>query len=211
MKIVKLLRALSSAAPKDDPRQPSSVYFERKNILEDSGQESTDVDKNHIKIVITNGFYIMKVETSPLFFPSLQKDGESALFHRETLIKTLKAMKSSEDIVINLQETGTANTTKNYLINERPLGEVHHGRFPAWQRPWVDANTRRYADITHGIGMNMKLLGTITSVLSSVTSQASNALVTFGESGDAIAFEFNGKSFTEGLYRVEACLMPTRL
>lgn len=212
MKIVKLLRTIANSAPKDNTQSSlNCIFFERKNILDDSGLESNEPHKNHIKIIVTNRQYIIKVEVSPLFFPSLLKDGDSALFNREIIINALKGMKSKDNISISVDEKYNSSLDTYYTINNKHLGQKIHGSFPPWNRPWKDASTSRNTDVHRGIGINMKLLSVITDLMTSVTSRTSNALITFGDELDAVTFEFNGKSYTEGLYKVEACLMPVKI
>lgn len=208
MQIVKLLRTIATSSPRNNSQSGlNCVYFERKNVLDDSGFEQNDREKNHIKIIVTNRFYIIKVEVSPLFFPSLSKDGDSALFHRDSIINALKGMKTKDDITINSDES----IANNYILGNKSFENITDIKFPAWYRPWKDASTPRSADVQNGIAINMKFLSVITDLMTSVTNKEANSLLTFGDELDTITFEFNGKSYTDGLYKVEACLMPVKL
>ena len=198
MRLVKLLRALATAAPSNDIRYYfNTVYFERVNHSE---------KENFIYVIVTTGFYIIRAKVIPELVPELKVSGENLLITRKSMLSALKDFRIGDNI--RLEKSDGEWFVKDLGASKYKLLDVCDGRFPSWRRVWGNKGSNSTL-IPEGIKLRPDLLIKVSRVLNSVN--ATNTVhMTFGDSSDPIHFKHIGSKDVPSVLELEARLCPCK-
>ncbi len=201
MKIVKLLKAMTAAAPTNDVRyQINTMYFEY-------AKENTG---DTILCIITTGAYLIKLSLDPSIFNNEFSLGESVLFNISSVKNALKNAKVNDNITF-VKNKGDFKLKISSKGEDRYCDlELCQAVFPDWRKLEIKVNSaggkgRRYVN---DYGVDARLAEKVFRVFSSVGEDYSPTTVNFTNSLTPLKFTFTKEFLPCGLKSLEAFLAP---
>jgi len=190
MNIVKILKAIAIAAPRNDCRDYlNTVRIERAD--------------DHINVVVTDGHFLMKMETSLELVPEFNA-GDSVLITRSSLVTALKTVKIGDEIsLLKVNDRWTLNNLNRGYASL----EEHDGTYPDWRRVWMDK--QRNVSIDCGIGVESHILVEALKVMESI-NKTSPMLMTVGDSTECIKFQAKSE-LPDGVFDISCIIMPCKI